>query len=86
MRYNLVFIKHPFFKIFFLSVPLFKSLLLNVLQYYFCFMFWFFGQETCGFLAFRSGTEPTVPALEGEVFTTRQTGRSLNISAKELII
>ena len=32
----------------------FLKSLLNFLQYYFCFMFWFFGHETCGIFPWRS--------------------------------
>ena len=45
----------------------FLSLLLNLLQYCFCFMFWFFGQEACRSLAPRPRIKPAPPALEGEV-------------------
>ena len=37
-----------FFKIFWWG--LFLKSLLNLLQYYFCFMFWFLGHEACGIL------------------------------------
>ena len=37
-------------------------------------MFCFFGQEACGVLAPRRGTEPTPPALVGEVLTSRLPG------------
>ena len=49
---------------------------LNLLQYCFCFMFWFFGPEACGILAPQPGIEPTHPALEGEVLTTGPPGKS----------
>ena len=39
-------------------------------------MFWFFGQEACGILALRPGMVPTFSALEGEVLTTGQPGKS----------
>ena len=58
------------------SFFLFKSLL-NLLQYCFCFMFWFFGHEACVILALQRGIEPIPPALEGEVLTTGQPGKSL---------
>ena len=51
----------------------FKSLL-NVLQYCFCFMFWFFGCEACGISAPQPGMEPTPPALEVKVLTTGPPG------------
>ena len=37
-------------------------------------MFCFFGREACGVLAPRPGTEPTPPALGGEVLTSRLPG------------
>ena len=40
-------------------------------------MFCFFGQEACGILAIWPGTEPSSPALEGEVLTTGPPGKSL---------
>ena len=57
-----------FFKIF-LCGPFLKSLL-SLLQYCFCFMFWFFSHEACGILAPWPGIEPVPPALEGEVLNT----------------
>ena len=47
----------------------FKNLLLNLLQYCFGFMFWFFGCEACGILAPQSNIKLALPALEGKVFT-----------------
>ena len=66
-----------FFNFFFSCGPLLKSLF-NLLQYCFCFMFWFFGREACGILAPRPGIEPAPPALEGEVLTTGLPGKSLD--------
>ena len=43
------------------------TIFINLLQYYFCFMFCFFGHEACEILAPRPGIKPTAPALEGEV-------------------
>ena len=54
----------------------FLKSLLNLLQYCFCFVFWFFGREACGILAPQSGVEPAPPALEGEVLTTGLPGKS----------
>ena len=67
-----------FFKIFFFfgCGPFLKSLL-NLLQYCFCFMFWFSGHEACGILAPQPGMEPTPHALEGKVLTTGLPGKSL---------
>ena len=53
-----------FVKISFWYGPFWKSLL-NLLQYCFCFMFWFFGPEACGILAPQPGIQPTPSALEG---------------------
>ena len=41
--------------------------------------FWFFGWEVCGILASQLGIEPTPPALEGKVLTTRPPGKSLSL-------
>ena len=46
--------------------PCLRSLL-NLWQYYFCFMFWFFGQEECGILASQPAINLAPPAVEGEV-------------------
>ena len=55
----------------------FSKSLLNLLQYCFCFMFWFiFGRKACGILAPQPGIEPVPPALEGEVLSTGPPGRS----------
>ena len=63
------------FSFLFFDVDLLKSLL-NLLQYSFCFMFWFFGCEACGILAPWPGIEPALPVLEGEVLTTGPPGKS----------
>ena len=55
--------------------PFLKSLL-NLLQYYFCFIFWFFGHRACGILALQPEIEPAQPVLEGEVLTTGLPGKS----------
>lgn len=60
---------------FFWYGPFLKSLL-NLLQYYFCFMFWYFGLEAHGILTSWLGIEPTHPALEGEALTTRPPRKS----------
>ena len=62
--------------------PFLKSLL-NLLQYCFCFMFSFFLFLLCfpfpyGILAHWPGIEPTPPAVEGKVLTTRSPGKSCN--------
>ena len=47
---------------------------MNVLQYCFYFMFWFFGHEACRILAAQPGMEPTPPALWDGVLTTGHQG------------
>ena len=39
-------------------------------------MFWFFDDEECGILAPRPGIESASSALEGEILTTGQPGKS----------
>ena len=60
------------------SICFFLKSLLNFSQYYFCFMFWFFGHETYGVLAPWPLMESAPPALEGEVLTTGLPGKSLS--------
>ena len=67
---------------FFFDVDHFLKSLLNLLQYCYCFMFWYFGCEACGTIAPQLGIEPTTPALEGEVLTTGQPGKSLYLTFK----
>ena len=67
---------------FFLKILLiwtiFLKSLLNLLQYCFCFMyFWIFGREACGILTPQPGIKPAPPALEGRVLTTGPPGKSL---------
>ena len=50
--------------------------LMNLLQYHFCFMLWFFGQEAYGILALQPGMESKHPDLEGKVLTTGPPGKS----------
>ena len=59
--------------------PPFLKSLLNLLQYCFCFMFWFFDHEACGILAPQPGIEPTSPVLEEKVLTTGSSATSLYI-------
>ena len=42
----------------------------NLLQYRFCFIFWFFGCKVYERLAPRTGIKPAPLELEGEVLTT----------------
>ena len=64
-------------KNFCLRGPFLKSLL-NLLQYFFWFTFWFFGQQACGILAPWPGIKPTLPALKGKVSTTGPPGKSFS--------
>ena len=51
--------------------------LLTLLQYCFCFMFWFFGQEACGILVLLQLWIETSPsAFKGEVLATGPPGKS----------
>ena len=59
------------------AISFFFKSLLSLLQYCFCFMFWFFGREACGILAPQPGIKPAPPALEGPVLTTGPPGKSL---------
>ena len=68
-----------FFLDFFLRGPFLKSSL-NLLQYCFCFMFWFFGLEAGGILAPQPGIEPTPPTLEGKVLNIGTPGKSLQMA------
>ena len=68
--------KKIFFEDFF-NVFIFE--VLNLLQYWFYFMFWFFGHKSCGILAPWPGIKPVPPAFEGEVLTTRPPQEVLNI-------
>ena len=69
-------IVNPLFsKRFFWCEPFLKPSL-NLLHYCFCFMIWCFGHEARGILAPPPGVEPTLPSLEGDVFTTGSPGQS----------
>ena len=65
---------------------IFLKSLLNLLQYLFCFMFWFFGHEACGILALWPGIEPVPWALEDEVLTTGLPGKSLYYIFKKFML
>ena len=67
----------PPLKIFFFWCGPFLKSLLNLLQYCFCFTFWFFGCEACGILVHQPGIEPSPSALEDKVLTTGLPGNSL---------
>ena len=51
--------------------------LLNLLQYCFCFMLWFFGPKACGIPGPQLGIKPIPSASEGEVFTPGPPGKAL---------
>ena len=62
----------PFFFFFlrFFDVDPFLKSLLDLLQYCFCFMFWFFGPKACWILVPWPGIHNVPPALEGKILTT----------------
>ena len=62
---------------FLLMYTIFLKSLLNLLEYCFRFMFWFFGHEAWKILAPQRGIEPSPPALEGDVLTTGPPRKSL---------
>ena len=62
--------------LFFLMWIIFLKSLLNLLQYCFHFMFWFFGREACGIRVPQPGIEPAPPVWEVEVLTTGPPGKS----------
>ena len=63
----------------------FLKSLLNLLQYCFCFIFWFFGREACGILAPWPGIKPTPCALEDKVLTTGLPGKAQVFNHFDLI-
>ena len=54
---------------------------LNLLQYCFCFMFWFSGHEACGILAPKPGIKPILPVWKGKISCTGPLGKSLGVLA-----
>ena len=66
---------YPFLHFFFLQSSL------NLLQYYFCLMFWLVGHNPRGILVPQLGVEPELPALEGRVLTTGPPGKSLSLAS-----
>ena len=72
--YGPTLLNYIFLKDFFWCGPFLKSL--NLLQYCFWFLFWFFGCEACGILAPQLEMEPACPALEGKVLATEPLGKS----------
>ena len=55
-------------------------------QYCSCFLFWVFGNEACGILAFWPGIKPTPSALEGEILATGPPGKSPLASFKMYLV
>ena len=68
-----------------LSFFFFKSLL-NLLQYYFCFMFCVFGCEAYGILAPWPVIEPVSLALEGSALTTGPPGKPLTLPLENALL
>ena len=59
----------------------FKSVL-NLLQYGFCYMFWFEATRHVASLFLNQGSNPTSPALEGEVPATGLPRKSMQAFLK----
>ena len=59
-------------------VAFFEIFSLNLLQYWFHFMFWCFGHKACGILAPRPGLKPATPALESKVVISGPPEKSLD--------
>ena len=57
----------------------FLKSLLNLLQYYFYFMFWFLGHKACGILASQPGIEHKPSALKGKVLKPLNLDRSPSV-------
>ena len=53
---------------------------------YFCFIFWFFGHETCRILALQPGSKPCIPALGGQVLTIGPPEKFLEILIIEMTL
>ena len=67
---KILFIFLRFFIILFFWCGLFLKSLLNLFQFCFHFLFWFFGHKACGILVSWAEIEPAPPALKGEFITT----------------
>ena len=48
---------------------------IEFVKYCLCLLFWLFGREAGGILAFQPGIEPVPPPLEGEVLTIGLPGK-----------
>ena len=55
-----------------------------MLQYCFCFMFWYFGCKACGILALSPGIKPATPKLEVKVLTTGPLGKPPEVFTSNL--
>ena len=55
-----------------------------MLQYCFCFMFWFFSCKACGILAPQPGIKPVPPPLDCKVHWTAREVPTLFISDRTL--
>ena len=65
------------FFFFFWMWTIFQVFIEGLLQYCFCFMFWFVGYEVSGLLALQPRIELTPPALEGEILPAGLPGKSI---------
>ena len=71
--------KYLFCFVFFFFCGSFLKSLLNLLQYWFSFMFWLLGPKACRILAYQPGFKPIPHALEGELLTTGLPGKSQRV-------
>ena len=77
VKVKVICVEYSFLRFFFLCGPFLNSLF-NLLQYCFCFMFCFFGHESCGTSAPQPGVEPTPSALKAK--SSDLPGKSLEYS------
>ena len=68
--WSVINVLYIFFYDLFFDMDHFLKSLLDLLQYCFCFMLWFFGREASEILVPWSSIKSVSPALEGEVLTT----------------
>ena len=63
------------------SIPLiFKNSSLNLLQYYFCFMLWYFGHKACRISIPQAEIKPSSPALADDILITGPLGKPLKVN------
>ena len=65
---------------------IFKNSLLNLLQYYLCFMLWYFGHKACGISIPQAEIKPSSPALVDDILITGPLGKSLKVNVSLAVI